>query len=150
LGKEVDIGLLEVLAGTARIEDVLLQDTAGVCYIPLAKGSYTPKDVFGSSAMDRVLEMLKQKFDIIVLDTAPVIPVVDTRILARKADSTVVLARWRKTPRKAIISALQMLQDSKVNIAGVALTQVDVKEQAKYGYGDSGYYYKSYKKYYTE
>jgi hypothetical protein len=43
-----------------------------------------------------------------------------------------------------------MLQDSKVNIAGVALTQVDVKEQAKYGYGDSGYYYKSYKKYYTE
>jgi len=36
------------------------------------------------------------------------------------------------------------------DIAGVALTQVDVREQAKYGYGDAGYYYRSYRKYYAQ
>ena len=61
-----------------------------------------------------------------------------------------MLVRWRKTPRKAVQSALALLSDTGVNVGGVVLTQVNIKEQAKYGYGDSGYYYKQYKKYYTE
>ncbi len=150
LGRDIQVGLLEVLAGTARLEDVLIDDDkTNVKFLPLAHSSYTPKDVFGSPVMDRLLATLREKFDLVILDTAPVLPVVDTRILARKADVVAMLVRWRKTPRKAVRVSLEMLEDVGARIGGVVLTQIDVKEQAKYGYGDSGYYYKQYKKYYA-
>ena len=73
----------------------------------------------------------------------------DTRILSAKADVTVFLARWRKTPEKAILAALKTLDQAGAHVSGLALTQVDMVAQAKYGYGDAGYYYSSYKKYYA-
>lgn len=151
LGVPVKAGLLEVLSGKARLTDVLIGDeVTTVKYLPLAESAYTPKDVFGSAAMDAVLDKLRSMFDIVILDTPPVLAVVDTRILARKADVTAMLVRWRKTPRKAVQSSLDLLKDSEAHVCGVVLTQVNVKEQAKYGYGDSGYYYDQYKKYYQE
>jgi Mrp family chromosome partitioning ATPase len=150
LGRDIQVGLLEVLAGTASLDDVLIDDDkTSVKFLPLAHSSYTPKDVFGSPVMDRLLATLRERFDLVILDTAPVLPVVDTRILARKADVVAMLVRWRKTPRKAVRASLEMLEDVGARIGGVVLTQIDVKEQAKYGYGDSGYYYKQYKRYYA-
>ncbi len=150
LGTEVKTGLLEVLAGTATVEEALIDDDAtAVKFLPLAQNSHTPKDVFGSVAMDRLLAKLRKDFDMVILDTAPVLPLVDTRVLARKADVVAMLVRWRKTPRKAVKTSLELLEDVGARIGGVVLTQVDVKEQARVGYGDSGYYYKQYRKYYT-
>lgn len=144
------VGLLEVLSGEATLDQALTLDaTSGAYVLPLAKGGFTPKDVFGSVAMDRLLDALRERFDFVVLDTAPVLPVADTRILAPKADVLVFLARWRKTPQDAIEAAFRMLSGTGAYVAGVALTQVDMKQQSKYGYGDSGYYYAEYKKYYA-
>jgi succinoglycan biosynthesis transport protein ExoP len=143
-------GLLEVLSGDATLDQALTLDpTSGAYVLPLTKGGFTPKDVFGSPAMDRLLEMLRERFDFVILDTAPVLPVADTRILAPKADVLVFLARWRKTPQDAIEAAFRNLSGTGTYIAGVALTQVDLKQQSKYGYGDGGYYYTEYKKYYA-
>ena len=72
-----------------------------------------------------------------------------TRVVAAKADAVLLLARWRKTPEKAIAAALKMLEQSGAHVSGIGLTQVDMKAQARYGYGDAGYYYGEYKKYYT-
>ncbi len=99
--------------------------------------------------MDRLLEELKRRFEVVVLDTAPVLPVADTRVLAPKADVTVFLAQWRKTPRKAVQNAIQQLESVGAYVVGIGLTQVDMKEQARSGYGDAGYYYRAYKQYYS-
>jgi polysaccharide biosynthesis transport protein len=144
------VGLLEVLSGEAQLDEALTLDpTSGAYVLPLAKGGFTPKDVFGSPAMDRLLDELRARFDFIILDTAPVLPVADTRVLAPKADVVMFLARWRKTPQDAIEAAFRMLSGTGAYVAGVALTQVDMRQQSKYGYGDSGYYYAEYKKYYA-
>ncbi|ESQ81406.1 hypothetical protein AEAC466_21490 [Asticcacaulis sp. AC466] len=151
IGKEVTAGLLEVLAGSATLDEVLVaDDVTNVKFLPLAESTYTPRDVFGSPLMDDLLATLRSRFDVIILDTAPVLPVVDTRILCRKADVVAMLVRWRKTPRKAVQNSLGLLTDVGAQVSGVVLTQINVKEQSKYGYGDSGYYYKEYKKYYTQ
>jgi polysaccharide biosynthesis transport protein len=143
-------GLLEVLNGAVTLDQALVRDEAsGIMILPLAKSAYTPKDVFGTPAMRRLLAELRQRFDVVVLDTAPVLPIADTRVLAPLADTVVLLTRWRKTPRKAAEASLRLLHSVNAHVAGAALTQVDLKAQAKYGYGDPGYYYKSYKKYYT-
>ncbi|MDX5392416.1 MAG: CpsD/CapB family tyrosine-protein kinase, partial [Caulobacteraceae bacterium] len=150
MGKEPDKGLIEVLAGEASLSDVLQVDgVTGVQLLPLAKSSLTPKDVFGSAAMDRLLDELRRSYDLVILDTAPVLPVADTRVLAPKADAVVFLARWRKTPEHAIQNAFRQLLGTGAHLGGVALTQVDMKMQQKYGYGDPGYYYAEYKKYYV-
>jgi succinoglycan biosynthesis transport protein ExoP len=143
-------GLIELLQGATTLDETLIEDAAsGAWFLPLADSAYTPKDLFGSHAMDRLLEDLQRRFDFVILDTAPVIPVSDTRVLAQKTDAVVLLVQWRKTPRKAIESALSLLRSVGVEVAGIALTLVDMREQAKFGYGDAGYYYRSYRRYYS-
>lgn len=150
LGAEPEVGLLEVLGGDATLDKAIQVDAAtGAHFLPLAKSAFTPKDVFGSAAMDRLLADLRTRYDLVILDTAPVLPVADTRVLAPKADAVVFLARWRKTPQQAIESAFRLLVGTRAHLAGVALTQMDMKQQARYGYGDPGYYYAEYKKYYV-
>jgi polysaccharide biosynthesis transport protein len=144
-------GLIELLQGSAGLEDVLIPDGLSEAqFLPLAESAYTPKDLFGSAAMDRLLEDLRQRFDFVLLDTAPVIPVSDTRVLAPKADVVVFLAQWRRTPRKAIHAAMDLLTSVGADVAGIALTLVDVRGQARYGYGDAGYYYEHYRRYYSQ
>lgn len=151
LDAEPGVGLLEVLSGDASLEQAISRDAAsGADILPLSKTSFTPKDVFSTAAMDRLLVELRRRYDLVILDTAPVLPIADTRILAPKADVVVFLARWRKTPQHAIEAAFRQLAGTGAHVGGVVLTQVDMKQQAKYGYGDPGYYYAEYKKYYTE
>lgn len=150
LQEEPRVGLLEVLNGEATLQQAISVDTAtGANVLPLAPSKFTPKDVFGTATMDRLLAELRSRYDLVILDTAPVMPVADTRVLAHKADLVVFLARWRKTPQPAIEAAFRLLGTTGASVGGVVLTQVDIKQQAKYGYGDPGYYYAEYKKYYV-
>lgn len=143
-------GLLQVLNGEATLRDAITIDEAsGAHILAIAKGSYTPRDVFGSLAMDRLLALVRSQYDYIVLDTAPILPIADTRVLAPKADVVIFLARWRKTPVHAIHSALRLLHGSGAYLGGVVLTRVDMKQQPKHGYGDPAYYYDQYHEYYA-
>jgi exopolysaccharide transport family protein len=149
LGHTAKVGLLEVLNGVVSLDDALLYDELSGAYIlPLTTSDYTPKDVFASVAMDRLLDDLRTRFEIVLLDTAPILPIADTRVLAPKSDVVVFLAHWRKTPRKAVENGLLQLDAVGAHVAGIALTLIDAKEQARSGYGDAGYYYKAYKSYY--
>lgn len=143
-------GLLEVLNGSVTLEEALIDDASGAKILPLTKSAYTPRDVFGTDAMKSLVARLREEFDAVVIDTAPVLPIADTRVLAPLADVVVLLVRWRKTPKKASESALRLLKSVHAYVAGAALTQVDLKAQARYGYGDPGYYYRSYRKYYGQ
>jgi exopolysaccharide transport family protein len=142
-------GLVEVLQGAVSLSEAIVHDEAsGAHFLPLAHGPHTPKDLFGSKAMERLIKDLRERFDLVILDTSPVLPVADTRSLAPHADAVVFLVRWRKTPLKAVEAAFSLIRSVGVEIVGVALTRVDARLQAKYGYGDSGYYYSAYRKYY--
>lgn len=150
LDEEPVSGLLEVLNGEATLQQAISVDKAtGAHVLAVSASKFTPKDVFGSPAMDRLLADLRSRYDLVILDSAPVLPVADARVLAQKADVVIMLARWRKTPEPAIEAAFRLLDTTGVVVTGVVLTQVDMKMQTKYGYGDPGYYYAEYKKYYT-
>ena len=147
--EEPEVGLLEVLNGVCSLDDALLRDEeTGAYFLPVSKSSFTPKDVFSTREMDALLTQARARFDFVILDTAPVLPVADTRVIAPKADAVLFLAQWKRTPRKAIETALKQLQTVGAHVPGVALTQVDMKEQARSGYGDAGYYYRAYRSYY--
>jgi capsular exopolysaccharide synthesis family protein len=151
LNLRVDNGLLEVLAGDVFLAQALVQDDlTGADILPLSHGPLSPEDVFDSPAMDRLLAQLGGLYDLVILDLPPVLPVADARILARKADFAVMVARWRSTPYQAVAGALGLLSSNNVEVGGIVLNQVDMKQQARYGYGDTAYYFKSYKAYYLD
>jgi len=146
-----DKGLIEVLEGSSRLDEVLHDGGNGVIYVPVSNKALPSETLFGTQVMHNFLETLKQRFDVVILDTAPVLPIVDTRILAHQADVVIVLAKWDDTPLGATRTALDILQSEGLrNIAGVALTLVDIKKQAMSSGIGSEYYYNSYKSYYVQ
>lgn len=147
LGVDPKIGLLEVIDGKASLDDALIEDDGGALVLPIA-GPMTGDDIFGKPAAERLLKHLADTFDVVILDTPPVLAVSDTRILALRADAVLFLTRWRKTSTKAAETALGILSQGGVEVEGVVLNQVDLNEQSRYGYGDPGYYYPEIRKYY--
>jgi polysaccharide biosynthesis transport protein len=143
-------GVADVLTGASTFKEARYvdQDT-GLSVLFAKRSEFTAEEAFGGDRMEDFLSQLKADFDLIVLDTPPLLPVVDTRLLAPKADQVVFVARWRKTPEPAIRAALNLLPLAPGQMLGVALTQVDVREQSKYGYGDALYYFRKYEKYYA-
>ena len=94
-----------------------------------------------------MMAALRQEYDVVVLDTAPVLAVVDVRLLLSHIDALGLLARWRKTPIRAIRAAIHQVEAVGGEIAGVALTLVDVNAQS-HGSGDASHYYSEMKEYY--
>ncbi|MDB5465760.1 MAG: lipopolysaccharide biosynthesis protein [Phenylobacterium sp.] len=148
---EAEHGLLDVLDGTVELSRAIVKDSeTDADILALTDNSATPADVFGSRAVDRLLAELRSLYDLVVLDTAPVLPVADSRVLARKADFVLLVARWRATPYQAVQEALRLLAGSSVEAGGIVLNQVNMEQQSRYGYGDPAYYFKAYRTYYLE
>lgn len=148
---KLEVGLLQYLAGQTNLHDVIVKDSRTSCeLLPLAHTKYTPSDVFGSRAFKVLIETLKSEYDLVILDTAPILPVAETRAIANLSDTVVLVAKWRKTNKDAVASAIDILEDVGAHLSGVLLTQVNPKARSRYGYGDYGYYYSSYRKYYVD
>jgi len=143
-------GLVEVLSGAAPLDKALILDEpSGAMVLPLVQSHYTPKDMFTSEAMTRLIEDLKKRFDLVILDTAPVILVTETRMIVRHADVVLLLVYWRKTRRSLVRTALRLLDSAGATVAGVALTRVDLRQPASVDPDDPAAYYRTYKKYYA-
>jgi capsular exopolysaccharide synthesis family protein len=144
-----NVGLIEVLNGAARLDQALVRDPeSSANLLMVSESTFTPRDVFGSEAMATLLTELRSRFDIILLDTPPVLAVADTRILCPSADVVLFLVKWRKTSRKAARAALRMLTTDQIYIGGIVLTQINMREQARSGEG-AGNYYRAVDSYYT-
>ncbi|MAP95525.1 MAG: capsular biosynthesis protein [Ponticaulis sp.] len=148
---DIKNGLVQYLLGEAKLSEVIFKDDLTDCEIlPLAKVTYTPTDIFGSTAFKNLIVELRKAYDLIIFDSAPILPVADTRTLAHLSDAVVIVAKWRQTKRDAVASAIKLVDDVGGNLSGVLLTQVNQRARNRYGQGDEGYYYPSYRKYYVD
>lgn len=148
-GLKAEHGLLEYLFGETRLADVVMTDEpTGLHVLPLSDRKHTPRDVFGSRAFDALLNMLQQSYDLIIIDTGPLLLMAETRVVTRKVDQVVVAARWRKTQRSTLRETMKVLRDFNANVAGVVLTFVDLRKRAHHAYSAANY--KSYAKYYRD
>jgi capsular exopolysaccharide synthesis family protein len=143
-------GLVEVLLGKTSLEEVLATDPrSGVRLVPAGESVLNPAELLSSPAMKRFLAWLAERHDLVILDSPPVLAVSDARMLARMVDQTLFLVRWVETRRERASAGWRQLVDAGGKVAGIALTRVDVRRHAQYGYSDSGAYYGRVKKYYT-
>jgi len=82
--------------------------------------------------VDEILEGLRDQYELILLDTPPLLALADSRWLAAAADICYVLARWQRTPHRIVSEALQIVHRSGANIAGVVLTRVSPSQSGIY------------------
>ncbi|MEI8208419.1 MAG: polysaccharide biosynthesis tyrosine autokinase [Methylococcales bacterium] len=149
------LGLTDLLMNhNQSVEDVLVNDTAtGLKLLTRGHAAFiNPSDLFASQRMKALIEQLKEQFDLVIIDSAPIMAVPDSRILAGLADKTLFVVNWDATPKKVVASAIHILnKDSHNNVAGIVLQKVNLEQYGRYGYGESGYYYSyyRYKQYYT-
>ena len=144
-------GLTDFLSGDATLEEIIQKDEiSGASVITSGKDAKNPSDLLGGDNMGELLDDLAENYDFVIVDTPPVMAVSDARILSTLADTTIFAIRWASTRREVVGTALRQLMTSGGYVAGAVLTLVDAKKHARYGYGDSGYFYAPIKKYYAE
>ena len=148
-GEELQQGLIEVLTDKLPLDMCLGKDPRSeVVVLPCLQTPANPADALASQAMQQLVTNLRKVFDLVIIDSAPMLPVNDTKILSRLADTVLFVVRWEKTPRDAAFNALRSLADVHAPVAGVALARADNERFRYYSYGYQNYY--SYSKYYND
>ncbi len=143
-GLEDKPGLVDFLTASVPFEDVISRQD-GLTIFPAGMKSQNPPDLLGSERLKRVVEKLREAFDYIIIDSAPVEPVIDARVLSTIVDKVVFVVRWQVTKREMVGPNLDFFARNH-KLAGVALTMVDEAKTPRYGaYAQySGHYYKKY------
>lgn len=104
-----------------------------------------PSEILGSEGVSFILSRLKKWFDLLIIDSPPILPASDALILAPRTEGVVFVARAGKMNREMVKKAISQLGQAKVNLLGVVLNRVDIKSDAYYKN-----YYHYYSKYYGE
>lgn len=152
IGIQATCSIMDILDGTVQLADAVARDTRTPLEILPGRSRKTSEiDLMAlSNGAEALFAKMRSSYDLIVVDSPPVLPVADVQILAQHVDQVLFCVRWDSTPRQTAQSALQMLNDVGARIGGVLLTRVDLRRHAGYGYYDAGHYYAQYRKYYTE
>jgi succinoglycan biosynthesis transport protein ExoP len=142
-------GLIEWLINRNTLEEVIYSTGAGgIDVIPAGDQPQLPPNLLSSDRFRQLLRGLMERYDMIILDSAPVLAVSDTRVLATLAEQTLFVVRWASTSHKVAASAVRQLAEAGARIAGVALMAVDIKAHAKDGFTDSVLYSGRMREYY--
>ncbi len=143
-------GLTDILVQHRSLEEVAYEDAkSGATFVTAGGVIHDPAAALASDRMQQLLQVASARYDLVILDSPPVLSVSDARVLAQMVDKTVFLVHWGHTRRHDVMMGVKQLVDAGADLAGVVLSRVNVRQHARYGYRDSGYYYDDkYTKYY--
>lgn len=149
LTDDIKNGVLEALLHSSPLDQCIHKDTLSEASIlPCLATPKNPMDIAGSKRLRDLVDQLRETYDIIIIDSAPLLPVNDTKVLSAMADAVLLVIRWEKTPREAASSAAKVLADVRAPVVGVALTRADGERFRYYSYGYQNY--GMYSKYYSD
>ena len=143
--------LASLLSGKNTLKESIEHDPDFPALHYIAARGKTPnaQDLLGSKNMARLIKETSEHYDLVIIDTPPILAFSDAAMVSRVVDTTVFIVRWAETPRETVVRALKQLSTFNCKVAGVVLNRVDLEEHAKYGYNDAGHYYSRYQEYYT-
>ncbi|WP_318152634.1 CpsD/CapB family tyrosine-protein kinase [Paenibacillus terricola] len=126
-------GLSQVLSGQAEWGDAV-QSTRIKNVHALTSGPVppNPSELLDATRMDRLLEQLREHYDIVLIDTPPVLAVSDAQIMATRCDGVLLVVNARGAKRRETIKAREALLLVKAKIVGVALNGTPPREGYSY------------------
>ncbi|RYZ75100.1 MAG: polysaccharide biosynthesis tyrosine autokinase [Lysobacteraceae bacterium] len=135
-------GLSNVLAGAAGADDVLQPGSEpSLSLITSGPLPPNPPELLAGERLGQLLESLRGRFDMVVLDGPPVLGLADAPLLAHGVEATLLVAAADKTRSDSLQGARQRLVAAHARIIGTLLTQFDLRRKGEsYGYGGYSYY----------
>jgi tyrosine-protein kinase len=132
-GASRTLGLTDVVVGHAEIDDALQPvGFNGLTLLPSGQLPPNPSELVGTDAMVDLLESLRDRFDSIIIDTPPLLPVTDAAVLAAHADGVLVVARAGKTTRHQLMLAMRSLQAVGARVLGTVLNIAPSRRGSEY------------------
>jgi succinoglycan biosynthesis transport protein ExoP len=135
--------LTDLLEGRATLSEAVRVDKrSGAHYLAGQVGAMHPQDVLSSARIRDVIEEARKCYDLILIDTPPILVGADAALLAGLADCSLFFIRWGMTSREQVLSALRRLELYHVKISGIVLSHVNLRRHARLAAGEG--YYRSY------
>lgn len=110
-------------------------DGGALMVLPAGRQVANPSELLGGARMTALLESLSQAFDVVLVDTPPVLPVTDALVLAVGATGVVVVVRLGETSRERVRRALASLRKLDVALLGLVANGAEATGDVAYGYG---------------
>lgn len=137
-------GLTNYLTTDIRLEDVVIRtQVENLFFLP---SGLLPADSAGLLNSQRMVDLItevKSRFDLVLIDSPPILGVSDASVLANEADMTMIVVQHRKLPRHMLMRVKQSVENAGGKVVGVVLNNVDLRSDAQYQYYTSYYTYYS-------
>ncbi|MFZ1428206.1 MAG: CpsD/CapB family tyrosine-protein kinase, partial [Geminicoccaceae bacterium] len=151
VGLKQGAGLVEVLRREVPLADAIAVDPRlPIKLLPGSRRLLQPTRLLAQDGFGALLAALRPAFDLILVDSAPLVAVVDAKLLAKLADSVLLVVRYSTTRRDFCELSLRGLRESGAVVAGAVLSQVDLRRHARSGAGDAGFAYARLGEYYAD
>lgn len=120
-------------------ENILETEEKNLFLLPSGAIPPNPSELLGSPRTAYLLKLLRNKFDVVIIDSSPIIPASDVLLLSPQVDGVILVVQVGSTSRTLAKDAVQQLHKAKANILGVLLNQADVTKSSYYKYYQSYY-----------
>ena len=151
LKTENGLGCLDVISGTATIEEATRSYNHNLKFITAGTQTNNPSELFSTDSFSDMLNSIKDSYDYIIIDTPPINLVSDALVIAQKCDGIILIARANITSYDAFKRTLNSTKELNINVLGVIINGYESEKSYKYGkygrYGKYGYGRYSYGRY---
>lgn len=132
----------EVLSYEAVSNLVQTTRIPGLHILPSGPSTHAAANLLYSPHLTALLAKFKQEYDMVLIDTPPMLTMTDARVIGRSADAVVLVARAEQTTRDAIMAVNNRFSEDRIRVLGTILNGWDPKRSANgyYGYGNNAYY----------
>lgn len=134
LGLEPEIGLTNVLVGQVPLEDALQDWAPGITVLTSGSLPPNPSELLGGRKMAELLDTVRPRFDQILIDTPPLLPVTDAAVVSAFTDGVVVVVRSAKTTRDQVTAATRALRVVNAELIGLVINMRRPRRQESRGY----------------
>ncbi len=139
LGLDNRLGVTEALTGTSQVSELIREtDIVGLSLLTAGTIPPNPSELVGSEKMREMLARMVDEFDVVVIDSPPLMPVTDAMLLSTMVDGVVLVVNSSKTAKQHARAACSRLEFARAKVFGVLLNEVDVNSP----------HYKHYRQYY--
>ena len=136
------VGLTNFLTSDVRLEEVVVQtQVENLYFMPSGILPADSAGILNSQRMSELIEDVKSRFDLVLIDSPPILGVSDASVLANEADMTLIVVQHRKLPRSMLLRVKQAVENVGGNVLGVVLNNVDVRSDSQYSYYTNYYTY---------
>ncbi len=150
LDYESEYDIYDYLDGTADLDACIYIDPrTGLHLLGSNEGSDDSGNPLTEVKIRDMINELRSRYDVVVVDTAPILAIAEGRVIAAAVDRVLLVTQWKKTSVRAVEAVVDMLLEAGAKITGLALSQVNIKKFASTGDGDVYAYTKKFRGYYV-